>query len=430
MTSRPASAVPADVVSAGDYERHARSRLPADVWSYIAGAGADGLSQRWNREAFDRLQLSGRVLADMRQATTASTLFGEALAFPIMIAPVAYHKLAHPEGEQATVLGASACSAWMTISTLSSVTIEVIAAQAQTILWFQLYIQEDRESTLKLVRRAEAAGCKAIIVTVDAPVNGVRNDEQRSGFQLARHVRPANLGDASVPVSRAGPGESPVFKGLLDNAPTWADIAWLRAQTRLPMLLKGIMHPADAERALSEGADGIIVSNHGGRTLDTLPASIEALEAVAARVGNRVPLLMDGGIRRGSDVLKAIALGARAVMIGQPIMHALAVAGAVGVVHLLAILRAELEVAMALTGCASLAHIDRGILWNHTKSQSGFLRVTGLKFRSGPLPCRLRRSPACAFAHRAALRYKPMQPRRCQKRRAFLLRREARCSTA
>ena len=369
MALQSTSTVPASVVCAADYEREARNRLSPDVWSYIAGAGADGLTQRWNREAFDNLRLRGRVLVDMKAATTSRTLFDAPLPFPIIIAPVAFHKLAHPDGELATALGASACSAWMTISTLSSVSIEDIAARAQTILWFQPYMQEDRENTLKLLRRAEAAGCRAIVVTVDAAVNGVRNDEQRSGFQLARHVRAANLEATSGPVARAGPGESPVFKGLLDNAPTWDDIAWLRKQTRLPLLLKGIIDSDDAARAVQEGADGIVVSNHGGRTLDTLPSSIEALESVAARVDGRIPLLLDGGIRRGTDVLKAIALGARAVMIGQPIMHALAVAGAVGVAHLLTVLRAELEVAMALTGCPSMEAIDRGALWNHTKSQ-------------------------------------------------------------
>lgn len=368
VTTRSNHVVPSDVVSAYDYERHARAKLPDDVWAYIAGAGADGLTRRWNREAFDNLRLAGRVLADMTQASTASILFGERLQYPIILAPVAYQKLAHPDGELATVLGASAASIWMTVSTLSSVTIEEIAKASQTILWFQLYMQHDPESTLKLVRRAEDAGCKALIVTVDAPVNGVRNDEQRAGFQLARHVREANVEGFPGPVSRAGPGESPVFKGLLDKAPTWRDIGWLRAQTTLPILLKGIMHPADADRAISDGMNGIVVSNHGGRTLDTLPASIDALEAIAARVGGRVPLLLDGGIRRGTDVLKSIALGASAVMIGQPIMHALAVAGPVGVVHLLTILRAELEVAMALTGCASLGAIERSIVWNSAAS--------------------------------------------------------------
>lgn len=338
-------------------------RLPADVWAYVAGAGADGLTQRWNREAFDRLRLAGRVLADMKGASTETTLFGHSLPVPILVAPIAHQKLVHPDGELATAIGASAVSAWMTVSTLSSVGLEEVAETAQTTLWFQLYMQTTRAATLALVRRAEAAGYAAIVVTVDAPVNGVRNIEQRAGFRLPAHVRPVNIDGIQGPVSRAGPGESPVFKGLLDYAPTWADVEWLRSETNLPILLKGIVHPDDAERAIACGADGIVVSNHGGRTLDTLPASLDALEAVARRVSGRVPLILDGGVRRGTDVLKALALGAHAVMIGQPILHALAVAGPVGVIHLLTILRAEFEAAMALTGCARVSEITRSVLW-------------------------------------------------------------------
>lgn len=364
MTAPSAYAIPADAISAGDYERHARSRLPADVWGYIAGAGADGLTRRWNREAFDNLKLASRVLADMSGASTAGTLLGEALTHPIILAPVAFQKLAHPDGELATVLGASAASAWMTISTQSSVAIEDIAQRASAPLLFQLYMQVERQATLQLVRRAEAVGCKALLVTVDAPVNGVRNEEQRAGFRLPASVRAVNIEGARGPVSRARSGESPVFMGLLDSAPTWGDIGWLRSRTALPILLKGVMHPADAARAIAEGLNGIVVSNHGGRTLDTLPASVHALEAVAQTVAGRVPVLFDGGIRRGTDILKAIALGADAVMVGQPIMHALAVGGAPGVLHLIAILRAELEVAMALTGRASLGQIDRSVLWS------------------------------------------------------------------
>lgn len=363
MTDEREFVVPADVVSAADYERHARARLPDDVWAYISGAGADGLTQRWNREAFDRLRLSGRVLADMTGASTESTLFGATLAAPILVAPVAHQRLVHPDAELATTLGASAVSAWMTVSTLASVAIEEIAQSAETVLWFQLYMQVTREATLRLVRRAEAAGYRALVVTVDAPVNGVRNIEQRAGFRLPPHVRAVNVEEGAGPVSRAGPGESPVFKGLLDHAPTWADLAWLRETTRLPILVKGVVHPDDAERAIASGADGIVVSNHGGRTLDTLPASLDALDAVAKRVKSRVPVLVDGGVRRGTDVLKALALGADAVMVGQPILHALAVAGPVGVIHLLTILRAEFEAAMALTGCARISDITRGVLW-------------------------------------------------------------------
>lgn len=363
MTDGPQHTVPPDCVSAADYERHAQMRLPADVWAYIAGAGADGLTQRWNRGAFDSLRLAGRVLADMKGASTETTLLGQPLPVPILVAPIAHQKLVHPDGDLATVIGASAVSAWMTVSTLSSVGLEEVAEAAQTTLWFQIYMQTTRAATLALVRRAEVAGYAAIVVTVDAPVNGVRNIEQRAGFRLPAHVRPVNIDGIPGPVSRAGPGESPVFKGLLDHAPTWADVVWLRSETKLPILLKGIVHPDDAERAIACGVDGIVVSNHGGRTLDTLPASLDALEAVAQRVAGRVPLILDGGVRRGTDVLKALALGAHAVMIGQPILHALAVAGPVGVIHLLTILRAEFEAAMALTGCARVGEITRSVLW-------------------------------------------------------------------
>ena len=363
MASQAGSPIPPDVVSAFDYERHARARLPADVWAYISGAGADGITKRWNREAFDRLALSGRVLADMSGASTATELFGMPLDMPLIVAPAAFQMLVHPDGEGATVIGASAAKTWMTVSCQASVSLEEIAAASQTTLLFQLYMQQSRDDTLRLVRRAEAAGYKALMVTVDAPVNGVRNDEQRAGFRLPPHVRAVNLDGMPAPDSRAGPGESPVFKGLLDRAPSWADIEWLRSQTSLPLLLKGISHPDDAERAIACGVDGIVVSNHGGRTLDTLPARLDMLDRVAAQVQGRVPLIVDGGIRRGTDMLKALALGADAVMIGAPILHALAVGGAVGVLHLLTLLRAEFEVAMALTGCQRVGEITAEVVW-------------------------------------------------------------------
>lgn len=358
--------VPPDVVSAADYERHARERLPADIWAYIAGAGGDGLTQGRNRTAFDKIELAGRVLADMSGASTAATFLNMELPFPLLIAPVAYQRLAHPQGELATALGAATCGAAMCVSTLASTSLEEIAAHGTAPLIFQLYMQYRREDTLSLVHRAQEAGYHALMVTVDVPVNGVRNAEQRAGFRLPADIRPVNIEGMAGPVSHAGPGESPVFKGLLDGAPDWADIEWLRGQTNLPIILKGIVHPLDAERAVQLGVDAIGVSNHGGRALDTLPASIVALEAVARQVAGRVPLLFDGGIRRGTDILKALALGADACMIGQPIMHALAVAGPVGVAHLLAIMRAELEVAMTLTGITSIAAIDSNALWKPT----------------------------------------------------------------
>lgn len=357
------SPVPPDVVCAFDYERHARQRLSDNAWAYVSGWAGDGITLRRNREAFDRLALSGRVLGDMRGATTAGELFGMALPFPILLAPVAFQKLVHPDGELATALGASACGAAMCVSAMASATLEDIARVAQAPLIFQLYMVGGREVALSLVRRAEAAGYQAVMITVDAPIAGVRNVEQRAGFTLPPHVYAVNLEGAAKPASRAGPGESPVFKGLLDDAPTWGDIEWLRRQTKLPLIIKGVIHPADAGRAVELGLDGVVVSNHGGRTLDTLPASLDALKAVAARVKGRTKILMDGGVRRGTDVLKALALGADAVMVGQPLMHALAVAGPVGVLHMLTVLHAEFEVAMALNGCAALAEISENVLW-------------------------------------------------------------------
>ncbi len=352
--------IPSDVVAAGDYEAHARSRMGENAWAYISGGSDDERTLRWNSEAFARLRLRGRALPDVRDVDTRVTLFGRTLEHPILLAPAAFHRLVHPDGELATALGASAMQAGFVVSTQASVTLEAIAARASAPLWFQLYVQSDRGFTGALVRRAEAAGYQALVVTVDAPVS-LRNREQRAGFRLPPGVEAVNLrGQPAPPPAR---DEREALRSLLAAAARWEDIAWLRGFTTLPILLKGILDPADAERAVAHGADGIIVSNHGGRVLDTVPASIEALPAVAERVAGRVPVLMDGGVRRGTDVVKALALGASAVLVGRPYLHALAVGGPAGVAHLLKILRTELEVAMALTGCPSLARIDRSVLW-------------------------------------------------------------------
>lgn len=351
--------VPADIVSLADYERHARERLPEPVWAYIAGAGADGLTRRWNREAFDRLKLEGRVLADMAGAHTRIELFGQPMEAPILLAPVGFQKLAHEDGERATALGAAAGGVTMVVSTQASTPFEEIAASAPGAFWFQLYMQARREDTLTLLRRAETAGFRAIMLTVDTPVSGLRNQEQRAGFMLPEGIEAVNTRGMPGPVLRAAPGQSPVFQGLLDAAPIWKDVEWLRSRTRLPLLLKGIMSPGDARLAVDAGIDGLVVSNHGGRALDTLPASIEALPRIAEATAGAVPLLLDGGVRRGTDIVKALALGASAVMVGQPIMHGLAVAGAVGIAHIVNILRTELEVAMALTGRRTIAEIER-----------------------------------------------------------------------
>lgn len=360
--SRP-SQIPADVVSLADYARHAQSLLPAGARAYIDGAAADGLTHRANAEGWQAIRLSGRVLRDMRGASTALVLAGLSLAHPLILAPVAFHALAHPEGEHATALGAAAAEALMTVSTEAGVTLEEIAARAAGPLWFQLYMQPRREDSLQLLRRAEAAGYRALVVTLDAPVNGFRNAEMRAGFHLPEGLRAVNLDGMQRPEAASRPGRAATFLGLLDSAPRWEDLHWLIAQSRLPVLVKGLMSPQDALEAEAAGAAGIVVSNHGGRVLDTLPATAEALPRIAAAIGGRIPLIVDGGIRRGTDVLKALALGASAVMIGRPQLHALSLGGAAGVAHMLSVLRAELEVAMALTGVAQLDQIGPHVLW-------------------------------------------------------------------
>lgn len=349
--------IPPDTVSLGDYERHFHARVEPSIRAYIAGAAADGITQRENGAAFQRLRLMPRALVELSGASAQQTLFGEALAYPILIAPTAYHKLVHPDGELATVQAASLTRTWMTVSTQASVTLEEVARAATVPLWFQLYFQTRPQDTQALVRRAEQAGYKAIVLTIDAAVSGIRNIEQRAGFRLPDDVRPVNL-DAFPPnpPARATHG-SPVFQGMLDHAPTWADVEALCRQTALPVLVKGLLNPADVGPALDAGVSGIIVSNHGGRTLDTVPATIDCLPAVATAVAGRVPVLLDGGVRRGTDIVKAIALGASAVLVGQPVLHALAVGGMPGVAHMLTLLQAELEVAMALAGCPTLAAI-------------------------------------------------------------------------
>jgi len=358
--------IPADTVSLRDYEYRFHERVDPAIRAYIAGAAADAVTQRENGAAFERIRLMPRALVDMSQASARSELFGETLDYPILIAPTAYHKLVHPDGELATVQGASLTRTWMTVSTQASVTLEEVARASTAPLWFQLYMQPRREDTLALVRRAEQAGYKALVVTIDASVSGIRNVEQRAGFRLPDGVSAVNLaGFAANEPIRASVG-SPVFRGMLAHAPTWSDIEWLCGQTALPVLVKGLLNPADVPAALNAGVSGIIVSNHGGRVLDTLPAKIDVLPAVAAAVAGAVPILLDGGVRRGTDIVKAIALGASAVLLGQPVLHALAVGGMPGVVHMLTLLQTELEAAMALLGRPTLRDIDASTLMGRT----------------------------------------------------------------
>jgi 4-hydroxymandelate oxidase len=354
-------ALPAGVVTLSDHEQHAHGVMDDATWAYLFGAAADELTFARNIDAWQALELLPRVLKPLAGGHTRVELLGRTLAHPVLVAPMAYQRLAHPDGEHATALAAAAQGAGLVFSTQASAPLDDIATAflseaGRGPLWFQLYLQPDRGFTQTLVKRAEDAGYEALVLTVDAPVQGPRDRERRAGFRLPANVSAVNLACLrNPPPSALDAGQSALFDDLLAHAPTWDDVAWLRSISRLPVLLKGILHPDDARQAITCGAAGLIVSNHGGRTLDTAVATAAALPRVAAAAQGDVPVLVDGGIRRGTDVLKAIGLGAQAVLVGRPVLHGLANAGATGVAHVLRLLRDELEIAMALTGCRTLA---------------------------------------------------------------------------
>ncbi|MDD2846543.1 MAG: alpha-hydroxy acid oxidase [Rhodoferax sp.] len=377
MTTKPAPtlqrhAIPPGIASLGDHERLARQKLDDNAWAYFSGGAADEITLHANRSAWDQTTLQPRVLRALAGGHTRTALLGRTLAHPILLAPVAFQRMAHPDGELATAYAAAALGAGMVLSTQSSTPVEAVAQAMQGDpgsgpLWFQLYLQHDRGFTRELVQRAEAAGCEALVLTVDAPTSGARDRERRAQFRLPAGISAVHLaGLVPPPVRPLAPGQSALFDDLLHHAPTWDDVAWLQSITRLPVLLKGVLHPQDAVQAAGLQVAGLIVSNHGGRTLDTAPATAHALPRMVQAVHGALPLLVDGGIRRGTDVLKAMALGASAVLVGRPPIWGLANAGAAGVAHVLRLLRDELEIAMALSGCATLDQATPALLTGST----------------------------------------------------------------
>ena len=360
------------LINVHDYEAAAQARIEPGAWDYYQGGSDDEVTLRANRNAFERIRLRPRMLVDVQHPDMHTTVLGTPVSMPILVAPSAYHRLAHSEGECATVRGAGMAGTLMTASSFSNRGLEEIAKAATGPLWFQLYIYRNLHIGEQTVRRAEAAGYKAIVLTADTPVLGNRERDTRNAFSLPAHLHSGNFPDEDVNNTHkisnpeAAEGDSPKEHRdeylLLPYAPTWETLPWLRSITSLPILLKGILTAEDALLALERGADGIIVSNHGGRQLDTALASIEALPEVVEAVDGRCEVYMDGGIRRGTDILKALAFGARAVLIGRPIIWGLAVDGAEGVRDVLDILRAELEMAMVLSGRPTLASIDRSLV--------------------------------------------------------------------
>jgi 4-hydroxymandelate oxidase len=349
-----------DVLNLFDLERAALAALPALARDYYASGADDEITLRDNRAAFERLCLHYRVLVDVSRRSTATAVLGHPVALPVVIAPTAFQRLAHPDGELATARAAGAAGTVMILSTLSTTRVEDVVAAAGGPVWFQLYIYKDRAATEALVRRVEAAGCQALVLTVDAPLLGRRERDVRNRFALPPGLAIENMlaeGKGDVRSMTAESGLAAYFASMLDPALTWNDVEWLRSISRLPVLVKGIVRADDARRAVDHGAAGIVVSNHGGRQLDTSPATIDVLPAIADAVAGRAELFVDGGVRRGTDIVKAIALGARAVLVGRPVLWGLAVAGEVGVTAMLAMLASELDRALALCGAPTVASI-------------------------------------------------------------------------
>lgn len=357
--------LPPGLHCAQDYESLAREAIAWPSHEYIAGGSGSEATLRANRAAFEAHSILPRLLRDATGGHTRFELLGRSLPHPILLAPVAFQKLAHPEGELETARGAAATDTCMVCSTLSSCSLEDVARTAGSEKWFQLYFQPTRAATLDLVRRAEAAGYAALVVTLDASIQAPSIRSLRAGFRMPADVQPVNLsGHPLPPQVTLAPGQSIIFQGMMSEAPTWNELRWLLEQTVLPVVVKGVLHPDDAIALRDMGVAALIVSNHGGRSLDGVPASLRTLPAIRAALGPSYPLLLDSGIRSGNDIFKALALGADAVLIGRLQVYALAVAGALGVAHLLKLLREELEVCMALSGCPTLADIGPELLFD------------------------------------------------------------------
>jgi 4-hydroxymandelate oxidase len=355
---------PSFLLNVSDYERVARGKLSSDVLDYFCGGALDEITLRENTAGWERLKLYYRVLAGVGERDLGTTVLGQPISMPIVVAPTAFHKLACEAGEIATARAAKVAGTLFILSSLSNTAMEKVFAEAGSPRWFQLYIYKDREITKELVQRAEAAGAEAIVLTVDAPGLGTRERDARNNFRLPDGLAVENLaplGKGMMPVVK-GSGLAAYVRENFKSDLGFDDLDWLCGVTRLPVVVKGVCRGDDARRAAEHGAKAVVVSNHGGRQLDTAPATCEVLRRVVEAAGDRCEIYVDGGIRRGSDVLKALALGARAVLVGRPILWGLSVAGEEGAANVLSILRRELDEAMLLCGCARLSDIDGWLL--------------------------------------------------------------------
>ena len=352
------------LLSVHDYHRAACAKLPKGVLDYYEGGALDEITLRENSAGWERLKLYYHVLAGVGTRDLGTTVLGQPISVPIAVAPTAFQKLACATGEIATAKAAKAVGTLFILSSFSNTAMESVLPQAASPRWFQLYIYKDRAITEELVRRAEAAGAEAIVVTVDTPGLGTRERDVRNSFRLPDDLAVENLaplGKGNFP-KVTGSGLAAYVRENFKSDLKFEDLDWLGGCTRLPIVVKGVCRGDDARCAAEHGAKALVVSNHGGRQLDTAPATCEVLPSVAAAAGDLCEIYVDGGIRRGSDVLKAIALGARAVLIGRPILWGLCVGGEQGATNVLEILRRELDEAMLLCGCTKLGDINRSLL--------------------------------------------------------------------
>lgn len=373
------------LLTVADVRSAAQSRLPRMVFDFIDGGAEDERTVRANRSGFDDVVLQPRVLNGTGSNTLSTTIAGQRIAVPVVLAPAGLLRLAHPEGEVAAARAAGHAGTIFALSTGASCTIEDVAQAGRGPLWFQLYLWRDRDVILGLIDRARTAGYAGLVLTVDVPVVGQRERDVRNGMTLPPRPTIRNILDmirrprwvrgylGGPPLTFAnftsiGRGDSATALGafvnreMIDPGQSWADLQWLRQQWDGPLLIKGLVAPEDARRAVDMGVDAVIVSNHGGRQLDAMVSAVAALPAVVDAVGEQTDVILDGGVRRGTDVVKALALGARAVMVGRPYVYGLAAAGATGVLRVLDILREELDRALTLTGCADIADLDRSFL--------------------------------------------------------------------
>lgn len=353
------------LVNLAEYESRARDVSEGSTLDYYDGGSNDEITLRENVTAFSRITLYPQVFRGVGQRDTHTTILGLSTSMPVMVAPVALIGMLHPDGEVPVVRAASNAGSIVTLSTFSVTPIEDVVAAAAGPVWFQLYVYKDRSASEALVRRVEAAGCTALELTADAPILGRRERDIRNNFSLPEDLWAPNLtADRTLPEASNSRGSpfADAFDALVDPNLSWEDVEWLTSVSNLPVLVKGILRADDARRAVDVGAAGVIVSNHGGRQFDTAPAAIDALGHVADAVGDRAEVILDGGIRRGGDVVKAIAMGARAVQIGRPIVWGLVVDGEDGVSDVLSLLHDELDLAMALAGCRSIDEISFDLL--------------------------------------------------------------------